>query len=85
MTKYIEVKPNDSHKVRAVIVLLEQHAIYKNLSLQQIEALKDVISFVKELPVLMDKATELPQAPELTEELLKQEATKRGYVLTKAV
>lgn len=58
MAKYYEVKQHDSFKLRAVLQLLEKHAVYQNLSLQQIEGLKDVIAFLKALPEAFDKAVE---------------------------
>jgi glutamate formiminotransferase len=82
--KYYEVKQHDSNKLRAVVTLLEQHATYKNLSLQQIEALKDVINFIKELPKELDAAQPVvPVVPELTIEEVKKKAKALGYVLSK--
>lgn len=60
-TKFYPVQEHDSYKLRAVVQLLENHATYKNLSLQQIEALKEVIQFIKELPAKFDKAPTLEQ------------------------
>lgn len=64
MSKYYKIEQHDSFKLRAVVALLENHAVYKNLSLQQIEGLKDVITFIKELPAKFDRAEELPVVEE---------------------
>lgn len=59
MSRFYPIQEHDSFKLRAIVQLLENHATYKNLSLQQIEALKDVIQFMKELPARFDKSPTL--------------------------
>lgn len=82
--KVYEVKQHDSHKLRAIVSLLENHASYKNLSLQQIEALKDVITFIKDLPNQFDKAQEVkPALSSISDSELKAEAKLRGFIISK--
>jgi len=86
MQKYYAVQQHDSFKLKAIVQLLEQHASYKNLSLQQIEGLKDVIQFIKELPKKFDEAQEIaPAKEELTEDELKTKIRALGYVIVKEV
>jgi hypothetical protein len=82
MQKYYPVQEHDADKLRAIVKLLEDHATYRNLTLLQVGALKDVISFIKQLPAAFDAATvpsvELNLA-DVSTSVLKQELAKRGY------
>lgn len=85
--RYYEVKVTDSNKLRAVVKLLEEHALYKNLSLAQIEALKEIVQFVRELPAAFDEAAPI-QTPiiwsQISTKTLKEELARRGYGVHKA-
>lgn len=80
--KYVQVQENDAYKLKAVVALLENHATYKNLSLQQLEGLSEVIRFVKELPKRFE-AAESPAKSTPTLEELKDDAKALGYTVVK--
>jgi hypothetical protein len=82
MQRYYAIQEHDSDKLRAVVRLLEEHATYRNLTLAQVSALKDVISFIKQLPGAFDAST-VPDVKvdyaNVSTHVLKDELAKRGY------
>lgn len=65
MPRLYTVQEHDSFKLRAVVALLQNHATYKNLTLDQMEAMRDVIAFLKALPAAFEAAPEAGVTPSM--------------------
>lgn len=82
MQRFYPIQEHDSDKLQAIVKLLEDHATYRNLTLAQVGALKDVVAFVKQLPAAFDAST-IPDVKvdyaQVSTQTLKDELAKRGY------